>query len=347
MIMNKKISIFVSLPNEAKGIYRNAVKPLERGNVGLVCFLDRPVGEAFEQNIRSYISLCNVVIAILMEERSNVLYEIGLAKGYGKPVVLLAESLEQVPSMLRSYDVILFDVQAQDWTELLKRITQVVENLLCGDPAFLTDRIWTHSLIFCEGGAETAPGTWVSEQPLEDGTDFLGAAIACYMQKRFERAIALLSPRFEQGGCSQEVYERLADCHFMLAESLPDGVRKFSNYERQLQVAEVGLSKYPASQFLLKTIGLAHLKLKNLAKAESTFREMLGTDPAYEHATYNLACVYAQMGKLLDCIALLLPLFSKSPKWRILARMDPDFAPLWPDGVFQRVLYPGARPNLE
>lgn len=52
---------------------------------------------------------CKVLIADLTEKNANVFYELGLAHALGKPVVLLADNLGDVPFDLQSLRVIIYD----------------------------------------------------------------------------------------------------------------------------------------------------------------------------------------------------------------------------------------------
>jgi tetratricopeptide (TPR) repeat protein len=59
----------------------------------------------------------------------------------------------------------------------------------------------------------------------------------------------------------------------------------------------------PAGKFAHYNLGLAHLRLGNLARAVDHFQYALWIDPDYVKARYNLALAFTQMGKIDDAIA--------------------------------------------
>jgi hypothetical protein len=76
-----------------------------------------------------------VLVADLTEKNANVFYELGLAHALGKPVVLLADNLADVPFDLQSLRVIIYDKNDPAWgAELKTRITESLKETL-GDAA--------------------------------------------------------------------------------------------------------------------------------------------------------------------------------------------------------------------
>jgi hypothetical protein len=61
-----------------------------------------------------------VLVADLTEKNANVFYELGLAHAIGKPVVLLADNLNDVPFDLQSLRVIIYDKNDPAWGTELK-----------------------------------------------------------------------------------------------------------------------------------------------------------------------------------------------------------------------------------
>ena len=72
-----------------------------------------------------------VLIADLTEKNANVFYELGLAHALGKPVILLADNLSDVPFDLQPLRVIIYDKNEPAWgAELKTNITEsIVETL--------------------------------------------------------------------------------------------------------------------------------------------------------------------------------------------------------------------------
>jgi hypothetical protein len=66
-----------------------------------------------------------VLVAELTEKNANVFYELGLAHAIGKPVVLIADNLTDIPFDLQSLRVIIYDKNDPAWgTELKASITE-------------------------------------------------------------------------------------------------------------------------------------------------------------------------------------------------------------------------------
>ncbi len=76
-----------------------------------------------------------VLLADLSGKNPNVFYELGLAHALGKPVVLVANNIDDVPFDLRSLRVIVYEKEDESWGEHLRE--RVVNALLetCKDLA--------------------------------------------------------------------------------------------------------------------------------------------------------------------------------------------------------------------
>ncbi len=59
--------------------------------------------------IHSEISAADVILADLTRKNANVFYEVGICHALGKPVLLLAQSIDDVPFDLRHRRVLLYD----------------------------------------------------------------------------------------------------------------------------------------------------------------------------------------------------------------------------------------------
>ncbi|MEM6329654.1 MAG: hypothetical protein AAF790_05330 [Planctomycetota bacterium] len=70
-----------------------------------------------------------VLLADLSERNANVFYELGLAHAAGKPVVLTAPQIDDVPFDLRHLRVIVYDIREPDWAAKLgKSVTDFLKN---------------------------------------------------------------------------------------------------------------------------------------------------------------------------------------------------------------------------
>lgn len=98
---------------------------------------------AIVHDIWSYTKQSRVVLADLTGKNPNVFYELGLAHALAKPVILVAQSIDDVPFDLRALRVIQYDKNAPDWGQvLMERITTAIKEVLNSPesavlPAFL------------------------------------------------------------------------------------------------------------------------------------------------------------------------------------------------------------------
>lgn len=67
-----------------------------------------------------------MVLAELTGTNPNVMYEVGLSHGIGKPVILIAQSIDDVPFDLRALRVVLYDTTDPDWAPRLRADTAKV-----------------------------------------------------------------------------------------------------------------------------------------------------------------------------------------------------------------------------
>jgi hypothetical protein len=71
-------------------------------------------------DIRTLVMQSAVCMADLTGSNLNVLYEIGLAHGLDKPVVLLAQSPEDVPMELHGRRIVYYRTELPDWAQTLR-----------------------------------------------------------------------------------------------------------------------------------------------------------------------------------------------------------------------------------
>jgi hypothetical protein len=94
-------------------------------------------------DIWSYTKRAKLLLADLTGRNPNVFYELGLAHALGKPAILIAESMDEVPFDLRALRVIIYDKNAPDWGSILnEKIASSIKEVLASPvaavlPAFL------------------------------------------------------------------------------------------------------------------------------------------------------------------------------------------------------------------
>jgi tetratricopeptide (TPR) repeat protein len=337
---NRHIVTCMPGTDTARSIYFDVLKPLVTpGRLSMKSYLDFPIPDEFSRTIRTWIHLSNVVVAIIEDQRSsNVFYEIGVAVGFGKPVILLADSVDHVPNMLRATNVIVFNSARLDLPTLRSQMEDALLASLMG--TMVDRRFHDHVHLLLYPPAHDVDGGATASGDIHADGDEVQAGIASYNSQHHAEAIAQLERALNSGSRDPDTYFYLADSYFFHGESLPLGTRQRSAYQRMQHVATDGCRAYPTDRRLRKTRALASMKLGDFDTAERVFMELFAEDSEYMHAPYNLACLCALQRKSHRCVRFLREVFQKAPEWRFLARLDPDFDEVWKDELVQRVLYP-------
>lgn len=330
--------IFVCLPSHesAHKLYTTVLKPLlpDCGRLRLVSYLNFPIRDEFNHEIRSLIHLSNAVIVVVDRAVPNVIYELGVADGHGKPVILIAPNADEPPTMLRARHVITYNPEEPASDNLRDKLESVLKATLQG--TFIDQRFQNHISVLIN---RAKCRTLSDEQPSLEADD-LEAGLHYYRMKNYEQASYSLERAMKSGNRDEETYFMLADAFFLLGESLLPGERQRNAYQKMQHFSWEGVKLHPKDKRLRKTLGLACMKLGDFDRAENIFNELLAEDPEYSIAIYNLACLNALTQKKSHCVRFLSDLFSRNPEWRYLARLDSDFDSVWDDELVQRLMYP-------
>ena len=332
----------MSATETARTIYANVLQPLlpNDGRLRRLSYLDFPLREEFDREIRTWIHLSNGVIAILDTVIPNVIYEIGVAVGFGKPVVLLAPDVQQIPEMLRARNVVVFQRDDPGNEQVRIKLDRILTATLHG--TFNDKRFQDHAaLLINNPELSDSPE---NELP-QNGSgviepDDLELGISAYNAKNYPEAATHLQLAMETGNRDPDTYFYLADTYFFLGESLNPGERQRRNYQKMHHFAREGTRFHSNDKRLRKTLGLSCMKLGDFDRAEKLFTELFNEDPEFIEAAYNLACLHALQRKRTHCIRFLTEVFIKNPAFRYLARLDSDFDNVWEDELLQRIMFP-------
>lgn len=338
-------TIFVSVAADegSVAILNRCIEPLAVDGLRVDSWISEASPGHFSSVIGRRIAACSAFVAIFNGSSRNIAYETGKAVGLGKPILLVARSLADVPSMLTDTDVVVTGEGPTDYERVTVAIDHRLDVLLCGQ--FADERVRAHVAQLRR--KPYTPNARPSARPSREN-DTLARAIRCYQSGNYLDAAKLL----ERGIESSEIdtgrapaYFYLADSYFLQAEGLPEGEDQVTLFQQMLRIADKGHHLYPNDERLHKTLGLAHLKCRNLERAKEVFRGLTKEHPGYPLGHYNMACVHAQCNELFKCIETLHTLFAQArhnESWRYLARLDPDFDPIWEECLLQRLLYPPA-----
>lgn len=81
------------------------------------------------EDIWEAINSSTVVIADATERNPNVMYEIGMAHTVGKPVVILAQTIDDVPFDLKHYRCVIYTYTPRGCAELEEKVAQTIRFL--------------------------------------------------------------------------------------------------------------------------------------------------------------------------------------------------------------------------
>jgi hypothetical protein len=85
--------------------------------------------ESIAQAVWGMINLVDVVVAFVTKESTNLYYEIGLAHGVGKPVIIVAEDLTSLPPDLVAQRILLINSQSFPIENLAFRLREAIEEI--------------------------------------------------------------------------------------------------------------------------------------------------------------------------------------------------------------------------
>ena len=88
------------------------------------------------KDIVTSLSTCRLVVADLSDSNPNVYYELGLAHAFRRPVVMLTQSLDDLPFDLRPYRVISYKTHFAEIREARRQLLDRARGLLSGETKF-------------------------------------------------------------------------------------------------------------------------------------------------------------------------------------------------------------------
>lgn len=119
-------------PEELTDVYEYFVKPSIETNCGLRCERGDDVfgSSAIMDDIRRSIERARLVVADLTSRNPNVFYEVGIAHALNKEVLLLSQSMSDVPFDLRHLRVLVYDYTPKGCKKLERNIADNVNAIL-------------------------------------------------------------------------------------------------------------------------------------------------------------------------------------------------------------------------
>jgi DNA-binding CsgD family transcriptional regulator len=123
MEVNKREYCFTIMPfrgyfdNYYVKVYKKAIEeaglhPLRTDDLNLPSTIINDIWDSIQKS--------KIILADLTGQNANVFYELGLAHASSKPVILIAQSIEDIPFDLRALRIIIYDKNMPDWGEDLR-----------------------------------------------------------------------------------------------------------------------------------------------------------------------------------------------------------------------------------
>jgi hypothetical protein len=134
-ISRRENNVFVLMPfgvEELQVVYEHYLKPAIENNFPLNCIRgDSMFGSGVVMNdIRRAIKGAKIVIADLTDQNANVLYELGIADATEKQVLLIAQSVEDVPFDLKHRRVLLYEYSPLGCKNLEAELINHIQEML-------------------------------------------------------------------------------------------------------------------------------------------------------------------------------------------------------------------------
>lgn len=129
---------FIVMPfgsDELNGVYEYFLKPTIENHCGLTCERGDDVfgSNVIMDDIRRSIEKARLVVADLTDRNPNVFYEVGIAHTLNKDVLLLSQSMQDVPFDLRHLRVLVYEYSPVGCKKLEQHVADNVNAMLKGD----------------------------------------------------------------------------------------------------------------------------------------------------------------------------------------------------------------------
>ncbi len=132
---------FVIMPfdDEFYSVYEQFLKPVLE-DVGFRVYRADDIlsQQSIVRDVVERLHESDLIVADLSGENPNVFYELGLAHAFGKPVILLTQSIEEIPFNLRSYRHVKYDTRFAKIDEAKAELAAYAKGFLDGNISFGT-----------------------------------------------------------------------------------------------------------------------------------------------------------------------------------------------------------------
>lgn len=139
MTTPNKRSVFVLMPfdEEFDGFYKNFIKPVLKEAGFNVLRADNIISQQnILRDVIKGIAESDLIIADLTGANPNVFYELGIAHTFRKPVILITQSIEDVPFDLKSYRLVEYSSHFIKIAEAKEQLAKYAEGFQKGNIPF-------------------------------------------------------------------------------------------------------------------------------------------------------------------------------------------------------------------
>ena len=115
-------------------MYEDFIKPVVESKCNLTCIRgdDMFGSSTIMDAVLLAIRQAKIVIADLTGRNANVFYEVGIAHALGKPVLLISQSLDDMPFDLRHRRVQIYDYSPRGCKRLETLVEQHIREMVAG-----------------------------------------------------------------------------------------------------------------------------------------------------------------------------------------------------------------------
>ena len=136
--IDEKGKCFVVMPFndlDLEVVYEDFVKPVIENECGLVCERGDDVfgSNIIMDDILKSIRSAKIILADLTRKNANVFYEVGICHAFNKAVLLLSQSIDDVPFDLRHRRVLLYDYSPRGCKRLESKLKENIFAVLSSD----------------------------------------------------------------------------------------------------------------------------------------------------------------------------------------------------------------------
>ena len=135
---------FVMMPfrKELNAVYYEFIRPVvERLGLKPLRADEMYSDQSIMENIRASIQQSRLCIADLTSNNPNVMYEVGLAQASGKPIIFIAQGMDEIAFDLRSYHIIIYGKPPDDFSQAQQSLTKAIQQVLEQDRLAEAERL--------------------------------------------------------------------------------------------------------------------------------------------------------------------------------------------------------------